>query len=1002
MPGISRFKQVAAEVKYNVTTDFPHLGLHAAAATGNLGLVKYALSHGQPINSVLHGVLPLHAACSSGDELVVNLLIENGADVNAPRLPLRYTSDKNRDTSAPIVGTSGSTPLHFACANGHANIVLILLQHGAHPDRADKHGITPEGLARESGHNVCAETIRRWDAEKDQDLRNRAEYTYNPPAEDPSSLEDQRRACSNDGPKKHHLVVKRSIEHAFNLFKISASSGLTPLRLTPPASVSPPDSPSPSPVSGQGEYAFPLEASEEIFPPRRPSLPHIYDSPPQPKSIPSSSSGRPSSAGTGADTQAQQRCLGAGHTGSKYSLRNIFRKYNGEVPSASGTDSPSQLQHSISSSPPAGKRLPVPSSYESQSSSFSPRSRLSSEGGLDSRPNGLSAVELHHQLSSENVTTSVGSEPVPDPSSPNSSQATRPGILRAHNRSSSGQRSTSRALRFDASSTNSSSPRRTDQSLGLKGSSSITSLRSDGISGISASISEPTVEQGTSESAPPTIPTFLDVDDADLGEVVEGTLRPYGGTNCIHESTPECREHEDSFDYSPSLSPEVASNTTVTNDFPFSINNPPPMDDSESKLSSQTESPETRLRGNSVSSTYTDNSVDNPQLSSSGTTSGSASVNLITPAMYSSPLPTARVSSLSPVPRDLSYDSIDAVGDAKCKEADVVDSTPHSGRRSNVPVDIDINAISSHAQAEALVQRAQKSILEMDDEFYSPTSPTSFSSGRSPLSAKLAAYGESLALERRLKREEAAKAARFPTSTGDRKPDVPSSLTAPSHRNQDNTDGIAHKGLDRKFSLEEKRTGQRKAPRKARRPHTADSTSDGRYSLQTIQQHTSHHPLRVHVDPDSPNRKRELTSATESLEIVEISPTPISTPLGSQSDLTSPQTSLYSGSTIEYPSRSRTPDPPSEMYDSFQTVQGVPLSRVSTAPVEATFNDLSPRKTQREHSRQMSRTNKLAKMGFSPSESMPGSSTTTRNIASKTRFGGLRSLVHSLKGKGSL
>jgi ankyrin repeat protein len=63
----------------------PHLGLHAAAATGNLGLVNYALSHGQPINSVLHGVLPLHAACSGGDELVVNLLIESGADVNAPR-----------------------------------------------------------------------------------------------------------------------------------------------------------------------------------------------------------------------------------------------------------------------------------------------------------------------------------------------------------------------------------------------------------------------------------------------------------------------------------------------------------------------------------------------------------------------------------------------------------------------------------------------------------------------------------------------------------------------------------------------------------------------------------------------------------------------------------------------------------------------------------------------------------------------------------------------------
>ena len=93
-----------AETKYNVATEcesflstlshsliqhphfpVPHLGLHSAAANGNIGLVKYALSHGQPINSVLDGVLPLHAASSGGNDLVVKLLIEQGADVNASR-----------------------------------------------------------------------------------------------------------------------------------------------------------------------------------------------------------------------------------------------------------------------------------------------------------------------------------------------------------------------------------------------------------------------------------------------------------------------------------------------------------------------------------------------------------------------------------------------------------------------------------------------------------------------------------------------------------------------------------------------------------------------------------------------------------------------------------------------------------------------------------------------------------------------------------------------------
>ncbi|KIM74961.1 hypothetical protein PILCRDRAFT_79550, partial [Piloderma croceum F 1598] len=71
---------------------------------------QYTLSYGQPINSVLDGVLLLHAAPSSGSHLVVKLLIEESADVNASRLPRNY-SDRRCDTSAPVVGSSGHTPL---------------------------------------------------------------------------------------------------------------------------------------------------------------------------------------------------------------------------------------------------------------------------------------------------------------------------------------------------------------------------------------------------------------------------------------------------------------------------------------------------------------------------------------------------------------------------------------------------------------------------------------------------------------------------------------------------------------------------------------------------------------------------------------------------------------------------------------------------------------------------------------------------------------------------
>jgi ankyrin repeat protein len=88
-------------------TPDPNLELHSAAASGNLGLVHYALTHGQPVNSLLHGCLPLHAACSGGSVSVVRMLIDRGADVNAPRLPRRYSENGKRGNSAPAVGTVG-------------------------------------------------------------------------------------------------------------------------------------------------------------------------------------------------------------------------------------------------------------------------------------------------------------------------------------------------------------------------------------------------------------------------------------------------------------------------------------------------------------------------------------------------------------------------------------------------------------------------------------------------------------------------------------------------------------------------------------------------------------------------------------------------------------------------------------------------------------------------------------------------------------------------------
>ena len=98
----------------------------------------------------------------------------------------------------------------------------------------------------------------------------------------------------------------------------------------------------------------------------------------------------------------------------------------------------------------------------------------------------------------------------------------------------------------------------------------------------------------------------------------------------------------------------------------------------------------------------------------------------------------------------------------------------------------------------------------MDDEL--PLSSAALSSGRSPLSAKLAMYGETLELERRLKKEEEdKKAAEIAKSSA-------KTFTTPGPQSPYSS-SPKKSGLERKFSLEKHSPAPRR--RKPRRPRTA-------------------------------------------------------------------------------------------------------------------------------------------------------------------------------------
>ncbi len=90
--------------------------LHIAAAQGHLEVAELLLSEGAAVDArTTDGLTPLHAAAYGGNEEVVTSLLARGADVDAEDV-------------------DGWTPLHEAAFNNHREAARILLEGGARQD----------------------------------------------------------------------------------------------------------------------------------------------------------------------------------------------------------------------------------------------------------------------------------------------------------------------------------------------------------------------------------------------------------------------------------------------------------------------------------------------------------------------------------------------------------------------------------------------------------------------------------------------------------------------------------------------------------------------------------------------------------------------------------------------------------------------------------------------------------------------------------------------------
>jgi len=106
--------------------------------------VAYLLKKGAKVNLPANNrskVMPLHSAVAKNDYAICQLLLENGADVNATQ-------------------TQGVTALQSAAHRGNLELVQLLVENGADLEMETTEGKTALSFAEEDGHEVVANFLK--------------------------------------------------------------------------------------------------------------------------------------------------------------------------------------------------------------------------------------------------------------------------------------------------------------------------------------------------------------------------------------------------------------------------------------------------------------------------------------------------------------------------------------------------------------------------------------------------------------------------------------------------------------------------------------------------------------------------------------------------------------------------------------------------------------------------------------------------------------------------
>jgi uncharacterized protein len=142
---LSRVKELV-EMNPKLVTEYANDGFTALGLASYLGhkeIVEYLVQKGADVNSASKNsmkVMPLHSAVATKKVDIAEVLLKNGAKVNAKQ-------------------DSGWTPLHEAALHGHSDMIKLLLRFGADKTIKKDDGDTPLDVALHNKRENVADLL---------------------------------------------------------------------------------------------------------------------------------------------------------------------------------------------------------------------------------------------------------------------------------------------------------------------------------------------------------------------------------------------------------------------------------------------------------------------------------------------------------------------------------------------------------------------------------------------------------------------------------------------------------------------------------------------------------------------------------------------------------------------------------------------------------------------------------------------------------------------------